>query len=213
MTRRTIACDMGVIIPSIRLVDNIHLAPTEYAIYIRGTEVARYTIHASQQAAAQTVLDHLLAITAKEGTSVDMDGIDTTDPVGGHPAKWIPADKREAAQAAGYTVIDPTTLISGHLMAAIRQHLSILLTHDDVQKRLDYIKETQPALVETLTRVNMNEGTIRKVLTALLAEGISIRNSSLILEMLIEHAPQAPNKPDIPQLTAYVKAALVNPLA
>ena len=194
MIRRNIAKELGVIIPQIRLLDNIKLSPNQYAVYIKGDEVA----------GGEIMFDHYMAMNSGY-VEEEIDGIETIEPYMGQPALWISESQRERAEALGYTVVDPPAIIATHLTGVIRNHLHELLSRQDVQKRINHVKESHPVLVDELIPKYMAVGEVQKVLSNLIREGVSIRDLVTILETLADHAPITR---DTDMLTEYVRANL-----
>ena len=195
MIRRQCALEMGMIIPVIRIRDNIQLNPNEYVIKIKGNEVARYSL----------LLDHYLAMSPGiEDESVT--GAETTEPAFGLPALWINENVRERAEQAGYTVVDPPSVVATHLTETIKRHLHELLGRQETKSLVDYVKESAPALIEELVPEKLTIGEIQKVLQNLLREKISIRDLHTIFETLADTA-QYSKDPNV--LTEYVRQALV----
>lgn len=194
MIRRQIALELGLIVPMIRLRDNIQLDANQYLIKIKGNDIAYGNI----------VFDHYLAMSpgAVEG---EIEGIDTVEPAFGLPAKWIKSDLREKAELLGYTVVDPSSVISTHLTEVIKKHSHELLSREDVKQLIENIRETNPALLEELIPNLMMIGDVQKVLANLLKESISIRNLVTILEALADHARSTR---DVNILTEYVRQKL-----
>ncbi|MBE0450162.1 MAG: flagellar biosynthesis protein FlhA [Clostridia bacterium] len=194
MIRRQIALELGLIVPMIRLRDNIQLEANQYLIKIKGNDIAYGNI----------VFDHYLAMSpgAVEG---EIEGIDTVEPAFGLPAKWIKSDLREKAELLGYTVVDPSSVISTHLTEVIKKHSHELLSREDVKQLIENIRETNPALLEELIPNLMMIGDVQKVLANLLKESISIRNLVTILEALADHARSTR---DVNILTEYVRQKL-----
>ncbi len=194
MIRRQIALELGLIVPMIRLRDNIQLDANQYLIKIKGNDIAFGNI----------VFDHYLAMSpgAVEG---EIEGIDTVEPAFGLPAKWIKSDLREKAELLGYTVVDPSSVISTHLTEVIKKHSHELLSREDVKQLIDNIRESNPALLEELIPNLMMIGDVQKVLSNLLKESISIRNLVTILEALADHARSTR---DVNILTEYVRQKL-----
>jgi len=194
MIRRQLALELGIIVPTIRLRDNISLKPYEYRINIKGVEVAR----------AELMSDSLLAINPGFATE-EIQGIPTKEPAFGLDAIWIPSSMKEKAEMAGYTVVDLPSVIATHLTEVIRRHAHELLTRQDVQKLIDNVKETNPVLVDELIPKIMTVGEVQKVLVNLLKERISIRDMVTILETLADYAPTTK---DADVLTEYVRQAM-----
>lgn len=199
MIRRQIALELGLIMPIIRLRDNIQLDASEYLIKIRGNDMAKGAI----------VFDHYLAMSAGpvEG---EIEGMDTVEPAFGLPAKWIKADLREHAELLGYTVVDPSSVISTHLTEVIKKYSYELLTREDVKQLVDNLKESNPTLVDELIPQLMTMGDVQKVLANLLMEGVSIRNLLVIFEALADHSGSTR---DINILTEYVRQRLSRQLS
>jgi flagellar biosynthesis protein FlhA len=175
--RRQIATETGMIVPSVHVADNLQLGPRVYAILVKGVEVAR----------AELMPDRLLAI--NPGTvSKAVDGIEAREPAFGLPALWIRADQRDAAAAAGYTVVDPTTALSTHLSEVIRAFLPDLLTRQQTKEMVDRVAQTSPRLVEDLVPKVLGLGEIQRVLRQLLRERVPIKDLTTVLEALADAA-------------------------
>ncbi|MCT4618630.1 MAG: flagellar biosynthesis protein FlhA [Marinisporobacter sp.] len=194
MIRRQCALELGVIVPMIRLRDNIQLESNQYVIKIKGVDVADGSI----------IFDHYLAM--NPGTAEgNISGIDTVEPAFGLPAKWIQDEEREKAEIFGYTVVDPSSVISTHLTEIIKRHSHELLGRQEVKSLLDNVKEHHGALIDELVPKIMSLGEIQKVLSNLLREGISIRDMVTILETLADYG-MVTRDPDM--LTEYVRQSL-----
>jgi len=194
MIRRQLALELGVIVPIIRLRDNIQLAPNQYVIKIKGVEVAR----------GELMLDHYMA--RNPGNVKDeIEGIPTREPAFGLPALWISETMRDRAEMMGYTVVDAPSIIATHMTEIIRRNIHVLLSRQDVQTLIDNAKENYPAVVEELVPKLLSLGEIQKVLSNLLREGVSIRDMGTILETLADYAPIT-RDPDM--LTEYVRQSL-----
>lgn len=194
MIRRQCALEMGMIVPVIRIRDNIQLSPNEYVIKIKGNEVARSSL----------MLDHYLAMSPGiEDESIQ--GAETTEPAFGLPALWITEAMREKAEQAGYTVVDPPSVVATHLTETIKRHMHELLGRQETKSLVDFVKESAPALVEELVPEKLAIGDIQKVLQNLLREKISIRDLHTIFETLADSA-QFSKDPNV--LTEYVRQAL-----
>ncbi len=194
MIRRQLAIEMGIIVPIIRLRDNIQLNPNEYVIKIKGVDIAR----------GEIMIDRFLAV--NPGTAEEaIEGIKTTEPAFGLPAVWISEDQTDKAEALGYTVVDPPSVIATHLTEVIRKNAYLLIGRQEVQTLLENVKQTHPVLVEELVPKLMTVGEIQKVLVNLLKEGICIRDMITILETLADYAPVTR---DIDMLTEYVRQSL-----
>jgi flagellar biosynthesis protein FlhA len=194
LVRRQFATDLGFVVPPIRIRDNLQLKPAAYAIKIRGLAVGK----------GEILPGHYLAM--NPGTATEsVGGVPTTEPTFGLPAHWVTTEERERAQVLGYTVVDPSSVITTHLTETIRRHARDLLGRQEVQALIDVLKPTHPSVVETLVPNLLSLGTVQKVLQNLLAEGVSIRDLALILEVLADAAP-ATKDPVL--LTEYARQAL-----
>jgi len=192
--RRQFALDMGMIIPPIHVRDNLQLKSDEYILLLKGVEIAR----------AEIMMGYLLAMDA--GTvKRKIDGIPIREPAFGLPALWISKDKKEEAQVAGYTVVEPSTIIATHLTEILRTHANELLGRQDTQKLLDNLAKTHPKVVEELVPNMLSVGGVQKVLQNLLRERVSIRDLLTICETLADYAPINKN-PDV--LTEFVRQRL-----
>ncbi len=175
--RRQIAGELGTVIPSVRIHDELGLASHEYVLKVRGTEVAR----------GRTMAGHQLAMDPGDAVG-QLNGIPTTEPAFGLAAYWIPEAARAEAEALGYTVVDPESVIVTHLTETIRAHTSELLTRQDVRTLLDRLKETNAAVVEEVVPELLSVGEIQRVLQNLLREGVSIRDLGAIVEAIGDRA-------------------------
>jgi flagellar biosynthesis protein FlhA len=194
MVRRQMATELGLSLAPIRIRDNIQLGSHDYAVKIRGVEVARWALMPGQ----------LLAM--NPGTAdLPLDGIPTTEPSFGLPAVWIGEAQREQAEIYGYTVVDPTSLIVTHLSEVIRRNAAELLGRQDVRQLLDALKERLPAPVEELVPDLMTVGEVQRVLQTLLSEAVPIRDLVTILETLGDKAKLTK---DAPILAEYCRQAL-----
>ncbi|HBU11503.1 MAG TPA: flagellar biosynthesis protein FlhA [Clostridiales bacterium] len=194
MIRRQCAMDLGIIVPVIRIRDNIQLGTNEYVIKIKGVEVAK----------GEVMMDHIMALTT-EDVKGNIKGIDTVEPTFGLPATWIPESEREKAELLGYTTVDAPSVIATHLTETIKRHSHELLTRQQVQMLLDNLKGSQPALVEEVVPKLFSLGEIQKVLGNLLKEAVSIRDMGTILETLADYGGVVR---DVDLLTEYVRKSL-----
>lgn len=192
--RKQFAMDMGMVIPSVRMRDNPDINPNQYIIKIKGEEVAR----------GEILVDHYLALDNGDVTT-PVDGIDTIEPAFGIPARWISEDKKVAADVAGYTLIDPVSVMITHLSEVIKKHCSEILTRQDVKTMVENIKKTNPTIVEDLIPATVSYGYLQKVLAMLLKEGVPIRDMETILETIGDHTS---SMKDIDIMTEYVRQAL-----
>jgi flagellar biosynthesis protein FlhA len=194
MIRRHAARELGIVVPPIRVRDNLQLKPSTYVVKIYGLEVTR----------AEVMVSRLLAM--NPGTATDgIDGIPTTEPAFGLPALWIAEGARGDAEMAGYTVIDPTSVIATHLTEIIKTHSPDLLGRQETSALLDNVKQHYPVVVEELIPNLLTVGEVQRVLQNLLRERIPIRNLLLILENLADGARASK---DIDYLTERVRAAM-----
>lgn len=193
MIRRQLAIELGLVIPVVRIRDNIQLQPNEYRIKIKGSELAK----------GELLLDHYLAMSPGGDDSIE--GIDTVEPSFGLPAKWITEAVKEDAEILGYTVVDPPSVVSTHLTEIIRANAADLIGRQETKQLVDHVQETYPILVEELTPTPLAIGEIQKVLAKLLSEQVSIRNLPIIFETLADYSKYTS---DIDVLTEYVRQAL-----
>jgi len=196
--RRQIALDMGIIVPPVRIRDNIQLKPNEYKIKIKGTEIAQ----------GELMIKHYLAMDTGAVTK-PVEGIKTKEPAFGLPAIWVKENQKQEAEASGYTVVNATSVFITHLTEVIKSYSYELIGRQEVQNLVDNLKRDYPAVVEELIPNLMSIGEIQKVLQNLLRERVSIRNLLTILETLADWAPQTKN---IDFLTEYVRQALARSL-
>jgi flagellar biosynthesis protein FlhA len=196
LIRRQTALELGIVLPSVRIRDNLQLKNEQYAIKIKGETVATGEVRPQ----------YLLAMGADDPQQMEsLGGIPTREPAFGLTAYWIPASRRDAAEMMGYTVVEPTAVVATHLTEVIKQHAADILTRQDVQTLLDHTKQQNAAVVQELVPDLMTVGEVQKVLQHLLRERIPIRDLSTILETLADYAPRTKD-PD--QLGELVRAAL-----
>ena len=194
MIRKQLALDLGIVIPVVRIRDNIQLEPNEYRLKIKGNEVAK----------GELLLDHYLAMTPDLDDDT-IEGIDTKEPAFGLPAKWISEDKKDEAEMLGYTVVDPPSVVSTHLTEELKRNAHVLLGRQETKELIDHLKEDYPILVEEVTPDPLSIGDVQKVLAKLLKENISIRNLPIIFETLADFGKMT-NDTDL--LAEYVRQAL-----
>lgn len=194
MIRRQLAIELGLVIPVVRIRDNIQLQPNEYRLKIKGNEMAR----------GELLLDHYLAMSPGiEDESVE--GIDTIEPSFGLPAKWITEEMKEQAEIFGYTVVDPPSVVSTHITEVIKSNAHELLGRQETKQLIDHLRESYPILVEEATPNPLSVGEIQKVLGKLLKENVSIRNLPVIFETLADYGKVTT---DTEILAEYVRQAL-----
>jgi len=192
--RRTFASDMGVLVPPIRLRDNLQLGNNEYRFVLKGNPIAT----------SQLMPGHWLAMNATN-SKVALKGVPTVEPVFQLPATWVTEVERKNAEVSGFTVVDAPSVLITHLSETVRRHCHEILTRQDVQALLDNLKQTHPAVVNELIPGQLNMGQIQRILQNLLAEGISIRNLAGILEKVGDYAAFTKN-PD--ELSEHARRAL-----
>lgn len=192
--RKQFALDMGMVIPSVRMTDNPEINPNMYIIKIKGEEVAR----------GEILVDHYLALDSGDVTQ-QIDGIDTVEPAFGLPAKWISEDKKIMADVAGYTLIDPVSVMITHWSEIMKRYAHELLSRQDVNTMLENVKKTNPIVVDDLIPKVISVGYLQKILANLLKEGIPIRDLETILETIGDHANVLK---DTDIITEYVRQSL-----
>lgn len=194
MIRRQLAMELGIVVPVIRIRDNIQLRPNEYIIKIKGNRVAT----------GEIMLDHYLAMSP--GIDDDsIEGIETIEPAFGMPALWVNDSMKEDAEMAGYAIVDPPSVVSTHLTEVIKRHAHELIGRQEVKSLIENMREASPAVVEELIPNLMTIGEVQKVLMKLLKEKVSIRNLLIILETLADYSSQTK---DSDVLTEYVRRSL-----
>ncbi|MDX8362236.1 flagellar biosynthesis protein FlhA [Cytobacillus sp. IB215316] len=194
MIRRQLAIELGLVIPVVRIRDNIQLQPNEYRFKIKGNEVAK----------GELLLDHFLAMSPGVDDPA-VEGIDTVEPSFGLPAKWISEDMREKAEMLGYTVVDPASVVSTHITELIKTNAHELLGRQETNQLVEHLKESYPILIEEVTPNPLAIGDIQKVLAKLLKENVSIRNLPVIFETLADFCKLTS---DTELLTEYVRQSL-----
>lgn len=194
MIRRQCALELGLVVPVIRIRDNIQLRPNEYVIKIKGNIVGR----------GELLLNHYLAMSPGFDDE-SISGIETMEPAFGLPALWIDEATKERAELSGYTVVDPPSVVATHLTELVKRHAHELLGRQETRALIDNLKESYPVLVDELIPSILGIGDIQKVLMKLLKEKISIRDMVTIFETLADYGTYTKD-PDI--LTEYVRQAL-----
>ena len=188
--RRKIAQQLGVVVPLVRLRDNINLEPNAYEVRLYDHVIA----------AGRIEPDKFLAMDSGNVTK-PVRGIATKEPVYGLPALWVSASEKDAAELNGYTVIDPESVLITHLSETLVRHAHELLTREDVQQLVDRLRKTQPSLVGDVVGELVSVGLLQRVLQNLLREGVPVRDLSLILEALGEHAAKTKNATLLTEVT------------
>ncbi len=194
MIRRQLAIELGIVIPVVRIRDNIQLGANEYRLKVKGNQVAY----------GELLLDHYLAM-SPGGAEDEIEGIETTEPAFGLPAKWITEDLKDEAELTGYTVVDPPSVVSTHITEVIKQHAHQLLGRQETQQLIDHLKESYPILADEVTPDPLSIGDIQKVLAKLLRENISVKNLPVIFETLADFGRMT-NDTDL--LAEYSRQAL-----
>ena len=192
--RKQFALDMGMVIPSVRMTDNPEINPNMYIIKIKGEELAR----------GEILVDHYLALDSGDVTQ-QIEGIDTVEPAFGLPAKWISEDKKIMADVAGYTLIDPVSVMITHWSEIMKRYAHELLSRQDVSTMLDNVKKTNPIVVDDIIPKVISVGYLQKILANLLKEGIPIRDLETILETIGDHSNVVK---DTDIITEYVRQSL-----
>jgi flagellar biosynthesis protein FlhA len=199
MIRRQLALELGVVLPTVRVRDNLQHAPNAYVVKLRGVEIARGTLQPGQFLAMDP------------GTAEgDVPGIETQEPAFGLPARWITPAYRERAELLGYTVVDAESVLATHLTELVKRFAPDLLSRQDTQNLLENLRGEYPALVEDLVPTTLTVGEVQEVLQNLLSERVSIRDLVTISETL---ATQGRVTRDIDLLTEYARAALARQIS
>ncbi len=200
--RRHLALQLGFLVPSIHITDNLKLKPREYVVHLRGVEIARWEMYQ----------DRVLAISS-EPSPAPLDGFETREPAFGTAARWIAPNLQELALTKGYVVVDQTSVLATHIAELVRQFAHELLTRQETKRLMDALAETQPKLVDELVPRLLTLGEVQKVLQQLLREQVSVRDLTTILEVLLDTA--ATNKSQVALVEATRQAlgrSLVQPL-
>lgn len=192
--RRELAVEYGLIIPPVRIRDNIQFQSSEYHIKIRGNTIATGEVHPNKYLAMDVGL-----------ATAPIDGLKTREPAFGLDAWWIDTSQRERAEALNYTVVDPSSVLATHLTEVVKNHAAELLTREETNNIIEQLKEKSPKLVEEIIPSQIKPGEIQKVLQKLLSERVPIRDMETILETLSEWVERTR---DIDVLSEYVRNAL-----
>ena len=192
--RKKFAREIGFLPPAVHIRDNLEINPNSYRITLKGVEIGSGEVRTG-----------LFLAIDPGGITGTVQGLVTSDPAFGLPAVWIESEQREHAQAMGYTVVDPGTVVATHLNHLVTQHAAELLGRQEVQALLDHLGKSAPKLVEELVPKLLSLSAVQKVLQTLLTEGVAIRDMRTIIDTLLEHGAhvQDPN-----ELTALVRVAL-----
>ncbi len=197
--RKQLAMDLGIVIPPVRVRDNLQLESNQYVVKIRGNVVA----------SDKLLMGRYLAMSSAHAPS-RVEGVTVKEPAFGLPAVWIPEHERQNAELMGYTVVEPSSVLSTHLQELLRRNADKILGRQDTRKLIDNLKKDYPAIVEELTPELLPTGTVQKVLQNLLREGIPVRDLATILEALIDYARVTKN---VDVLTEYVRHSLSETIA
>jgi flagellar biosynthesis protein FlhA len=199
LLRKQAAVELGILVPPIRIRDDIRLPANEYVIKLRGSEVAR-----------GEVLPRFMMALNTGGVFAEIDGMETVDPSFGMPARWVAASRRTEAEAHGYVVVEPTTVVATHLLETLKSSAADLLGRQDVQEMVETLKKSHPALVEEILPAKVSLSLLHRVLQRLLRERIPIRDLVTILEALGDGAETTK---DPEALTEMVRRSLTNVIA
>jgi len=194
MIRKQLAQELGIIVPPIRIRDNVQLKPNQYELKVKGVTVAKYEL----------MVDHLLAINPGNLTD-DLEGFKTVDPAFGLQAKWIIANLKDLAEMKGFTVVEPAAVIATHLTEVVKEHAAEVLTRQDVQNLIDGVKKDAPAAVDGVIPEIVSLGVLHKVMQNLLEERVPIRDMQSILEVIADYG-EATKDPDV--LSEYSRLSL-----
>ncbi|SYZ74259.1 putative flagellar export pore protein [Candidatus Zixiibacteriota bacterium] len=192
--RRQLAQEMGIIVPPVRIRDNVQLKPNQYRIKVKGIAVAAYEL----------MLDHILAINPGYAND-EIEGFQTHEPAFGLPAIWVIPNLKEIAESRGYTAVAPSAVLATHLTEVIKNFASELLSRQDVSHLMETLKEDYPSLVNDVVPTVVPLSAVQKVLQALLSERISIRDLVTIMETVTDYYP-ATKETDV--LAEYVRMSL-----
>jgi flagellar biosynthesis protein FlhA len=199
LLRKQAALELGILVPPIRIRDDIRLPANEYVIKLRGSEVAR-----------AEVLPRFMMALNTGGVVAEIDGMESIDPSFGMPARWIAGSRRTEAEALGYVVVEPTTVVATHLLETLKASASELLGRQEVQEMVETLKKSHPALVEEIIPNKVSLSVLHRVLQRLLRERVPIRDLVTILEALGDGA-ESTKDPEV--LTEVVRKALTNVIA
>ena len=200
--RKNLAQQLGFLVPSIHITDNLSLKEREYVIYLRGVEIGRWEMKR----------DRLLAVNSNPKPN-DIQGQETREPAFNSPAKWIAPELQAQAISAGYAVVDHTSVLAAHLAELVKQNANDLLTRHETKRLIDRLADSHPKLIEELMPKLMSLGEVQKVLQQLLREQVSIRDLGTILEALVETASTNKNPIILVEAARHsLGRALIHPL-
>ncbi len=192
--RRQFASDMGFVMPSVRILDNVQIPPNQYIIKVKEVDAGEGELHADQ-----------FMVMNPSGEKIDLPGTHTIEPTFGLPATWVDASLRDEAQFKGYTVVDPATVLSTHLTEILKSNMAELLSYAEVQKLLDELPDRNRKLIDDIVPAQINTSGIQRVLQTLLGERISIRDLPTILEGIAEATGFTQN---VSAITEHVRTRL-----
>ncbi|MBD3174591.1 MAG: flagellar biosynthesis protein FlhA [Armatimonadia bacterium] len=192
MIRKQTALDLGLVVPPIRIRDNLQLEPNQYAVNLRGVQVAQ----------GEVITDRLMVIGVPPDQT-ELHGVETQDPAFGLSALWITDSERELAESMGYTVVDATCVIGTHLTEVIQRHAAEILGRQEVQNLLDHVAESHPAAVQGVVPDVLSVAEMHRILQGLLAERVSIRDMVTILETLADRAAQTRDPDELVEQLRY----------
>lgn len=199
LLRRQAALELGILVPPVRIRDDVRLPANEYVVKLRGTEVAR-----------GEVMPRFLMALDTGGVARQVEGMDAVDPSFGMPARWISGNRRVEAESYGYVVVEPATVMATHLMETLKGNAAELLGRQEVREMVDALARTHPALVEEVVPAKVSLGTLHRVLQRLLRERVPVRDLVTVLEAVGDAAEQSR---DPEHLTEFVRRALGNVIA
>lgn len=199
LIRKTLALELGLVVPTIRIMDNLRLRPSDYSIKINGVEVGKGSLR----------INKLLAIPSIEMKN-DLEGEETLEPVFKTKAKWINENQREMAESLGYSVVDPPSIIATHITEIIKKNATEIMDVQKIKQILDSVRESAPTVVDEALKVVPKYGHIQKILHNLLREGIGIRNMITILETMADYGDKVTN---LDLLTEYVRQRLAKQIS
>ncbi|MBI3579198.1 MAG: flagellar biosynthesis protein FlhA [Ignavibacteriales bacterium] len=197
--RKQVAMELGIVIPPVRVRDNLQLEPNQYIVKIRGNVIATDRL----------LMDRLLAMNSGAAEE-ELDGVKVNEPAFGLPAVWVTSHQREQAELAGFTVVEPAAVLGTHLQEVLRRNADKILGRQDTKKLIENLKKDYPAVVEEITPEVLPTGTIQKVLQNLLKEGVPVRDLATIIESLMDYARVTKN---VDVLTEYVRHSLSETIA
>ena len=189
--RKQCAMDLGIIIPPVRIRDNMQLQPNEYIVLVKGKEAARNTL----------MIGRYLALDPGSATG-ELDGVKIKEPAFGLPAVWVKSDQKEKSELMGYTIVTPSAVLATHISEILKSNADQILTRQDVHDLVEYLKKEQPTLIEEIIPALMSKGDLEKILKNLLSERVSVRDLGTILEVVSDHIK---DEKDLDILTEFIR--------